>query len=94
MIIPMARYVLTFTYTDPDARAAARPQHLDYLRGLHEEGKVVMAGPWGDGSGALVVFDVADEAEAQAIVDADPYTAAGVVGSPQLREWNVVIPVP
>ncbi len=88
----MARFVLLFEYTDPDLRARARPAHLDYLGALHEQGKVLSAGPFEDGSGAMIVYEAADAAEARALVDADPYAVEGVMGSPRLRGWNLVLP--
>jgi uncharacterized protein len=87
----MTYFVLEYRYADMDKRAAARPRHLDYMNGLHAEGKVVLAGPIDDGDGAMVVLDVADEAEAQALVADDPYTLEGVSADVRLREWKAVI---
>jgi uncharacterized protein YciI len=88
----MAYYVLEYTYGDMDARARVRPRHLDYLTGLNAEGKVVMAGPVGDGAGAMVVYQAASEEEARRLVAEDPYTSEGVAVDASLRPWNVVIP--
>jgi uncharacterized protein YciI len=87
----MAYFALQYRYTDQDKRAAARPRHLDYLRRLRDEGKVVMGGPLSDTGRALVVYRVADEAEAQRLVADDPYTLEGVSGDATLHEWSVVI---
>ena len=88
----MARFALLFEYSDPDLRARVRPAHLDYLGALHENGQVVSAGPFEDGSGALIVYEAADEAEARALVDADPYAVEGVMEAPLLRGWKVLFP--
>jgi uncharacterized protein YciI len=87
----MAYFALEYRYTDPEKRAAVRPRHLDYLRRLHADGKLVMAGPVADASGALVVYRAADAAEAQQLVAEDPYTREGVSADATLREWTVVI---
>jgi uncharacterized protein YciI len=87
----MAYFALEYRYTDPERRAAVRPRHLDYLRRLHAEGKLVMAGPVADASGALVVYRAADTAEAERLVAEDPYTREGVSADATLREWTVVI---
>jgi uncharacterized protein len=71
----MAYFVLEYRYGDLDARARVRPEHLAYMSRLNAEGKVVMAGPFGDGSGAMVVFRVDEEAEVRRLVDVDPYTS-------------------
>lgn len=88
----MAYFVLEYRYGDMEARARARSRHLEYVEALHAAGKVVLAGPVGDGSGALVVYRVADEAEAQRLIDEDPYTTDGVSVERRLRSWDVVIP--
>lgn len=88
----MAYYVLEYRYGDMETRARVRPRHLDYVSGLNADGKVVLAGPVGDGGGAMVVYRAADEAEARRLVDEDPYTLEGVTVDASLREWNVVIP--
>ncbi len=87
----MAYYVLEYRYADPVKRAAARSEHLDYMHRLHAEGRVVLAGPVGDGGGALVVYRADDEAQARALIAEDPYTRNGVTTDLVLRAWSVVI---
>ena len=87
----MSHWVLEYRYADPDARARVRPDHLAYMNGLHEDGRVVMGGPVGDGGGALVVLRVDSEDEVHAIIAADPYTAAGVGADHVVRPWTVAI---
>lgn len=88
----MTYFVLEYRYADLDARARVRPDHLAYAQSLHENGTVVLAGPVGDGSGAMMVLQVSSEEEAAEVVRNDPYTAAGVGVDHVLRPWNVVIP--
>lgn len=88
----MRFFVLEYRYADMDARARVRPDHLAWLQSLLEEGKLVLAGPIGDGSGAMMVLHVASEEDARQVVARDPYTAAGVGVDHLLRPWNVTIP--
>jgi uncharacterized protein len=88
----MSFFVLEYRYADQEARARVRPDHLAYLKSLLEEGAVVLAGPVGDGTGALMVLQVGSEQEARRVIEDDPYTAAGVGVDHVLRPWNVVIP--
>ena len=88
----MTFFVLEYRYADLDARARVRPDHLAYLKSLNEAGTVVLAGPVGDGSGAMMVLNVDSEEEAMTVVKGDPYTAAGVGVDHVLRPWNVVLP--
>lgn len=88
----MAHYVLEYRYADMEARARVRARHLEYVAGLHATGRVLLAGPMADGSGALVIYQADDEAEVRRLVDQDPYTLEGVAADARIREWNVVIP--
>jgi hypothetical protein len=49
---------------------------------------VVLAGPFADDSGALVVLDVPDRAAAEAVVAEDPYYSLGGVEVTNLRQWR------
>lgn len=71
-----------------DERLAVRPAHREYLAELAAAGKLVAAGPWVNDTGAALVYDVAELAELRRILDADPYTAAGVVAETRIREWS------
>ena len=83
-------FAVIYTYTDDTAlREATRPSHREYLRGLADEGAMLVAGAWapGEAPGGLLVFRAEDKAAVQAIVDNDPYTTAGVVAGADIREW-------
>lgn len=88
----MSFFVLEYRYADLAARARVRPDHLAYALSLHKKGTVVLAGPVGDGSGAMMVLRVDSEEEARRVIRDDPYTAAEVGVDHVLRPWNVVIP--
>jgi uncharacterized protein YciI len=89
----MAKYVLELRFDkDNEKRLAVRPRHREYLRALLDEGKLFMAGPWGDDSGAVIIYEVADEAAARALLDADPYSEADVYSIVALREWRPILP--
>ena len=81
---------MTFVYLlrppfDQRWLAAATPEqhdvfqrHGDYLEELHARGVVRFAGRCDGGPSALVVIEVADEAEARRVMAQDPSVAAGV----------------
>ncbi|ONI76741.1 hypothetical protein BWI15_05475 [Kribbella sp. ALI-6-A] len=81
---------LSFDVDNPEPRMQVRPAHRDYLTSLKEAGKLVAAGPFADESGALLLYDVADEAELRDILAKDPYTPAGVYELVTLKEWNQI----
>ena len=87
----MTWFVLEQRYVNADRRARERPRHLEYIRGLAADGRLVAAGPWEAGTGSLIVYDVPDEEAARALHAADPYTTGGVTELVTLRAWNTVV---
>ena len=79
---------------DQELRLRTRPTHREYLRSLFDVGKIVMSGPWEDETGMLLVYDVADLAEAQQLLAQDPYRSAGVIANATIKEWRVVLRAP
>lgn len=79
--------------TEAERRLAVRPAHRTYLAELYERGELVTAGPWTDDSGALLIYDAADEAAVREILAKDPYTAADIYELVDIREWNQVFPI-
>ncbi|MCB0560761.1 MAG: hypothetical protein H6573_09885 [Lewinellaceae bacterium] len=81
----MKQYVMAFLKAGPtrsqDSLEAAQLQraHLDNIRRLAEEGKLVLAGPFMDGGEVrgIYVFDVRTVEEAQALTASDPSIQAG-----------------
>lgn len=88
----MALFALQLKFTDNDRRLEVRPAHREYLTELHTAGKLHAAGPFTDQSGALLIYDVADEAEVRDILAKDPYTAADVYEIASLQEWQKLFP--
>jgi uncharacterized protein YciI len=68
-----------------------RPVHREYLASLKAKGQLAASGPFADGSGALIVYEAASAADAEAILKADPFHANGVFLRWQIRPWNTVI---
>ena len=65
--------------------------HWDYLRRLHADGKLVVAGPsWTDNDPfAVDIFDLRDRAEVEAIVAADPAVTSGPMRA-EIRALRIV----
>jgi len=84
------------------ARADARPAHLDRLKALKDLGRLVMAGPTpaidspdpgpAGMSGSLVVAEFESLEAAREWADEDPYVAAGVYASTEVRPFLKVLP--
>ena len=73
-------------------RPTVRPAHLDNLRPLVNAGKVVIAGPFTDGSGSLILADFDGEDAAQSFAQNDPYTVEGVFERVEVKPFRRVFP--
>jgi len=83
-----------------EKRAAARPAHIERLKALHDQGRVVIAGPTpaidsedpgtAGMTGSLVVIEFETLEEAKVWADADPYVAAGVYKSVTVKPFKSV----
>lgn len=83
-------------------RLAVRPQHLARLTELQAAGRVLLAGPLpaidqldpgaAGFTGSLIVAEFESLAAAQSWAQADPYLAAGVYVSVDVRPFRKVLP--
>lgn len=85
-----------------EQRLAARPAHLDRLRTLQDEGRLIVAGPCpaidspdpgpAGFTGSLIVAEFDSLADAQRWADEDPYVAAGVYANVIVKPFKQVLP--
>jgi uncharacterized protein YciI len=82
--------VLELSFDDNPQRLAARPAHRQRLAALHASGALVMAGPFADDSGALLVF-AGGRSDVEEVLADDPYYSVDGVRVVGLREWLPVV---
>lgn len=89
-------YYMIFCLDKPDSdalRTEFRPIHLQYLR--DSEGTILTAGAHmdedGKPRGSLYIVDVPDRAAAEAFIQNDPFSKAGVFGSIDIRAWRKAV---
>jgi uncharacterized protein len=90
----MTIYAVTYRYSDDVAtRDRVRPEHREYLRGLADQGLLLLSGPFApdEPAGGLLIFRAADKAEVAALIEKDPFTPSGVIVSAETVEWDPVI---
>jgi len=75
---------------DKDLVAKVRPLHRAYLTSLLHEGKLAVAGPLTDDSGALIVYEADTPEAAEEILKSDPFHVEGIFLSWKLYPWKVV----
>lgn len=83
-------------------RASARPEHIDRLRSLQNQGRLALSGPNpaidssdpGEAgfSGSLIVAEFDSLQDAKDWADHDPYVAAGVYSSVVVKPFKKFLP--
>ena len=86
------KFVIYARYTsDRDKVLSHRPAHREYVRGLLDEGKLVLAGPFTDDIGGLFVYEVNSFETASAMVTKDPFAVEGVFEEVDIKEWSLIL---
>ncbi len=70
--------------------SGARPAHREYADGLMASGKLVTAGPFSDGSGALLIYEADSYEEAREFFLNDPFAIEGAVKIYDIRTWTML----
>ncbi len=83
------KYVARLAIIDAEKNAEYRPLHLEYIGELYRRGKIVMAGPFTDKTGGLVIYDVDSLEEALRLVEQDPVVRSGA-RTATVQEWTVL----
>lgn len=88
----MAFFTVVWKYTDDTQLIdEARGPHGAYLKELIAAGSLRIAGPLEDGTGGILVFEAADQAELKPLLDGDPYVSGGVVVDTQIYPFKPVL---
>ncbi len=75
-------------------RLSTRPPHLAYMQS--HSASILLAGPLlddaGQPNGSLLVFDVANRASLDAIINNDPYALAGLFATVRVSPFRKTLP--
>jgi uncharacterized protein len=89
----MGTFAVTYAYaTNSSAgRDEHRPRHVEFLQELFDEGTLVKSGPFGpeEDPGALLIIEADSKADAEALMNQDPFYLNGLVEQRSIRQWNV-----
>ncbi|MGC4963803.1 YciI family protein [Gordonia sp. DT218] len=88
----MATFAVHYTYEPPKAalRDQYRPLHREWLGEENAAGNVLLAGPYPDGSGALIVIRAESLDAGEAFLANDPFIAHEAVDGVRVVEWTQV----
>lgn len=76
----------------PERRKRLRPAHLARLEKLNTSRRLILAGPFADQTGSLIVFEADSFEEAAAWAASDPYVAEGVFSRYEVKPFTQVFP--
>jgi len=76
----------------PTKRTEHRQAHLDRIASLNKAEKVILAGPFTDGAGSLIVIEADSLKDAQAFASHDPYVTQGVFSRYEVHPFMQVYP--
>jgi uncharacterized protein YciI len=86
------KFAAIIEYSQDKAKVQAiRPEHRQYLTSLRDRGQLAASGPFTDDSGALIIYEAASRAEAEQLLQGDPFAKNGIFMQYQLRPWNPVV---
>ncbi|MFC8599834.1 MULTISPECIES: YciI family protein [unclassified Isoptericola] len=93
----MSVFAVTYVYVaDPDRLDAVRPEHREFLQGLHDRNALHVSGPLpatpeGEPRGALLVVEADDATAALELLADDPFHREGLVAHRAAREFVPVV---
>ncbi len=73
-------------------RKIHRVAHLANLEPLDRQGRVLLAGPFTDLAGSLIIIEATSIEEAKQIAQDDPYTVHGVFERVEVHPFKQVLP--
>ena len=75
-----------------EKRKLHRQAHLDRMGPLDKAGKVLLAGPFTDKSGSLIIINASSVEEVRNFIEADPYVTQGVFARYEIHPFMQVFP--
>ena len=94
MRCPQRTLVLSELGENAANSARFQAEHFDYMRALMKSGKVIAAGPMTDNHTAAIVLATKDWAEAEEILNKEPFHREGVLKVVQHMVWNACEAIP
>ena len=73
-------------------RPIHRPAHLTRLEALQTRGRLILAGPFMDQAGSLIVIEADSQADAERFAAEDPYVVHGVFARIEVHPFLQVLP--
>ena len=66
-------------------------EHAAFMDRLFEQGRIVLAGPYGKDGRALVVMKLRDAAEAEELFREDPWVKEDILLTDDVKDWAIFL---
>jgi uncharacterized protein YciI len=68
-------------------------EHAAFMDHLFDDGRILLGGPFADGSGALLIVEMGAEhpAEVGAAFDADPWVTHDILPVAEVKRWQIFL---
>jgi len=66
-------------------------EHALFMDALFEAGTIVLAGPFADDSGTMIILNAENEEAARAILREDPWAQRDVLVIDETKEWTIFL---
>jgi uncharacterized protein len=84
----MNYYVVNLKMVDEELSAKYRPDHLEYLDMLKNDGKIFAFGRFTDGAGGMIIYKSPTLEKAKGYAENDPYIIKKA-RSYEIHEWDM-----
>src|SRR5262245_33146910 len=79
-----------------DRKKSAREQvfwdeHASFMDRLFDEGVIILAGPFPDGTGSLIIVAAESASQAHEMFREDPWTLRDVLEIADVKEWTIFL---
>jgi len=68
-------------------------EHARFMDSLFEAGKIILAGPFADGSGSMVILAAESVEAARAMLRDDPWARHDILLAGDAKEWTIFLDV-
>jgi uncharacterized protein YciI len=66
-------------------------EHARFMDSLFDDGRVILAGPFVDGTGSMVILASESAEAARAMLQDDPWTLQDILVTGEAKEWTIFL---
>jgi uncharacterized protein YciI len=96
----MSKHIVVFSAIGKNRVLGKPPQeqplwrdHADFMNALYDQGAIYLAGPWVDGSGAMVIVSADDVQSAMEMFRDDPWAIHDIQSAVGAQEWDILMDI-